>query len=59
MIIISDMFAFLNFFTNQNLFVKVYQDLIYGQNPSLILNEQAKHITCIILILILVNIWLI
>jgi hypothetical protein len=39
--------------------VKVYQGSFYGQGPSLILSIQVKHITCIILMLTLVNIELV
>jgi hypothetical protein len=39
--------------------VKVYQGLFYDQSPSPILGVQAKHITCIILMLILVNVELV
>ena len=39
--------------------VKVYQGPFYGQDPSPILGVQAKHITCIILMLTLVNLWLV
>ena len=36
--------------------VKVYQGLFYSQDLSPILDVQVKHITCIILILTLVNV---
>ena len=36
--------------------VKVYQGLFYSQDLSSILDVQVKHITCIILILTLVNV---
>ena len=39
--------------------VKVYQGLFYSQDPSPILGVQVKHITCIILMLTLLNVWLV
>ncbi len=39
--------------------LKVYKDSFYGQDPSPILSVQTKHITCITLILTLVNVELV